>query len=69
MMNQEEINDMREIRKLLNIFETLGNVLANGVPTADRLRQLITKYKNLGYAENDIRTRIEELEHIGYPAK
>ncbi len=63
-------NELREVRKLLNIIQTQGNVLVNGNITAgERMSQLIGILKDNGIdTPTEAENAIYELETY-YPSK
>lgn len=66
----EEINNLREIRKTLNILQTVGpNVMANGENVLTRFKYLVQKFVDMGLTTDDVSELVDALGKAGYPAK
>lgn len=63
------VNELREARKLLNVFQTYGNVLVNGNMTvSERMHQLVGQFKDAGMDSQETDKAIAVLEKY-YPVK
>ena len=62
-MKEKYENELREIRKLIDILNTWGNVAVNGgVSAATRLKQLCIEIQSNGYSSEDINKAIQDLD-------
>lgn len=56
-------SQLRELRKLMDILNSWGNVLVNGnIPAMDRLQQVVDVIQLDGYSMEDIDKAIQELD-------
>lgn len=71
-MTQDRINDLREIRKLINILQVHGNVIVPSLPgenetlAQDRLKHFVDKLKGEGLDISDIEEGINLLPEYGF---
>ncbi len=68
----EQIDKLREVRKLVNILENFGptSIVPGGKIAILKFGDLIEELKTVyGMTEDDIEQGVEDLEQLGYPAK
>lgn len=65
--NQDNINALRELRKICSILDTHGNVLVNGgIPAIDRFNALMQSFFDMGYTAPAITQGLDSLSSLGY---
>jgi hypothetical protein len=76
LFSNEQIQDLREIRKLAYIYSRMDSdsFILYGqryhvIEVVSRMGQLSNKFKEAGYSERDIADGMARLKDFGYPAE